>query len=321
MPNPGRGTTQDSQRRGATNASAGRSQGKNQSTSSARSAGRSGATSTSSRQSSTSGQRGASTTKATSGSTQSSPAPNRSTQINQADGGQTTQPTTPTPETNREQTTASQPDREMPMQPSRETSELEATQPGTSQSVGKRSSGQSSQIYGGGYGGGYGATGNPFMAVRRIMEDMDRLASNFGFGGGLFSPSIFEQDPFASGRRSAGGSSARGLQALWSPQIDVFQRGDQIVVRADLPGMKKEDVNVEIEQNALTIRGARRQEFEDESEGVYRSERSYGNFQRSIPLPEGIETDDAEASFNDGVLEITLPTPKNQGRSRKLQIR
>jgi HSP20 family protein len=342
--NAGRGTTQDSQRRGSTNANAGRSQGKNQSTTSARNAaGRSGTsgTSTSQRQTSAGSQRGTAATsqssqrgtaatsqssqRGTSTTKQSKPIQDRSSEINRADIGQTqaastisTESTTSQPSpTTRETATTSQADRELPMQSSRETGERETTPRGTTgQSLGRRASGQTAPTYG--YGGGYP---NPFMAVRRIMEDMDRLASNFGFGGGLFPPSLFGQDPFSSLRGNLGGSSGQGLQTLWSPQVDVFQRGDQIVIRADLPGLKKEDVNVEIDQNVLTIRGERRQEFEDDSEGVYRSERSYGSFQRSIPLPEGITADDAQASFTEGVLEIMLPTPKSQARSRKVQIR
>lgn len=331
--NAGRGTTQDSQRRGSTKTNAGRSQGKNQSTTSARNAGgRSGtASSPASQRETTTGQRGTSATsqstqRGTSAASQSNqrgtpPArqsnqiEDRSSQIKQTEIAQTQAASTTA-----EQTTISPGDREMPMQSSRETGERETTQRGTGESIGRRAGGQTSQIQSG-YGGGYGTIGNPFMAVRRIMEDMDRLASNFGFGGGLFTPSLFGQDPYASVRGSVGGSSGQGLPMLLSPQVDVFQRGDQIIVRADLPGLKKENVTVEIDQSVLTIRGERTQELEDDNEGVYRSERSYGTFQRSIALPDGVTAEDAQASFNDGVLEISIPKPKSQARSRKVQIR
>lgn len=322
MPNPGRGTAQNSEsrRRGATNSSStnssstNRGQGKNPTTTAARGAGRSD-TSTSQRQSSSGSQRGTTGTTGTAGTTRtpgttpskttpSSQTQERGTQTGQA---QTRQTASPSPE----QPSTAQADREMPMQSTRETAEREA-----STGVGRRSS-QETPVY-----GGYGV-GSPFLAIRRFMEDMDRLASDFGFGGTLFSPVSFGQEPLAGmrGLLQQGGRAGTGLPTLWNPQIDVFQRGDQLVVRADLPGTKREDVTVEIDQNTLTIRGERRQELEDRSEGMYRSERSYGTFQRSIGLPEGITPDDAQATFNDGVLEITLKTPKPQQRSKTIQIR
>jgi HSP20 family protein len=206
----------------------------------------------------------------------------------------------------------------MPMPPSRETSEREGVggQRETGTSVGRRAS-QGTPVYG---GYGYGGIASPFLAIRRFMEDMDRLASDFGFGSSLLSPSFFGQESGTQGLQQQEGRGS-GLQTFWNPQVDVFQRGDQIVVRADLPGLKKEDVSIEIDQNTLTIRGERRQELEDRNEGFYRSERSYGTFQRSIALPEGVTPDDAQASFNDGVLEITVKTPRSQQRSKKIQIR
>jgi len=72
---------------------------------------------------------------------------------------------------------------------------------------------------------------------------------------------------------------------MWSPQIETFQRGDQFVVRADLPGLRKEDINVEVTEQGITLQGERRVEHEEEREGYYRSERSYGSFYRTIPSP------------------------------------
>jgi HSP20 family protein len=109
--------------------------------------------------------------------------------------------------------------------------------------------------------------------------------------------------------------------AQWTPQIEVFHRGNDLVLRADLPGMKKEDVNVEISDNTITIQGERREEHEEEKEGWYRSERSYGSFYRTIPLPEGTITDSAKATFKNGVLEIVLQAPpKEVSRGRKVNI-
>jgi len=107
----------------------------------------------------------------------------------------------------------------------------------------------------------------------------------------------------------------------WSPQIEVRQRGNELLIRADLPGMKKEDVNVEIRDDAVILQGERKEEHEEEREGWYRSERSYGSFYRAIPLPEGTIADSAKGSFKNGVLEITLQAPpKEVNQGRKVNI-
>src|SRR5262249_43554774 len=107
----------------------------------------------------------------------------------------------------------------------------------------------------------------------------------------------------------------------WTPQIDISQHDNELVVRADLPGLSKDDVKVDVTEDAITIQGERRREHEEERGGVYRSERSYGHFYRVIPVPEGAKTDQAKASFKDGVLEITMPVPAEQAtRGRRLEI-
>jgi len=108
---------------------------------------------------------------------------------------------------------------------------------------------------------------------------------------------------------------------MWSPHIEVFERNGKLVVQADLPGIKRDDVNVRIEQDALIIQGQRQQQQTTNQRGYYRSERSYGSFYRTIPLPEGTDTESATASFRDGVLEIELDAPREQQRGRTLEIR
>jgi HSP20 family protein len=94
-----------------------------------------------------------------------------------------------------------------------------------------------------------------------------------------------------------------------------------LIVCADLPGLKKEDIQVEFSEDALTIQGERRQEHEESHEGYRTSERSYGKFYRSIPLPEGVNPESAKATFQDGVLKITVPLPAHAGpRSRRSEI-
>jgi HSP20 family protein len=93
------------------------------------------------------------------------------------------------------------------------------------------------------------------------------------------------------------------------------------VVRADLPGLSKDDVKVDVNEDRITIQGERKKQHEEEHEGVYRSERSYGSFYRQIPLPPGTMSDQAEAVFHDGVLEITMPAPPESARrGRRLEI-
>jgi HSP20 family protein len=131
---------------------------------------------------------------------------------------------------------------------------------------------------------------------------MDRLFDDFGFGRRWTSP---------FGRETA-------LEA-WAPDVDVFQKNNELTIRADLPGLKREDVTVDVTDDAVTIQGERKHEREEEREGFYRSERAYGSFYRVIPLPQGAITDQAKATFRDGVLEITLPAPPSS-KGRRLDI-
>lgn len=146
---------------------------------------------------------------------------------------------------------------------------------------------------------------SPFSFMRRFGEEMDRLFDDFGFGGNFLTPS-FGRD-FAQ-------------MSQWSPQTEVFERGNELVIRADLPGMTKDDIDVDIEDDAIIIRGERRDERTENEQGFYQTERSYGSFYRSIPLPQGIDAEQANASFNNGVLEITMPKPEQKQRGRRLEI-
>ncbi len=150
---------------------------------------------------------------------------------------------------------------------------------------------------------------SPIDAMRRMSDEMDhtfdRILSSWGF------PPLF-------GSRRQGGEQA---VALWAPRIEVFQKDDQFVIRAELPGLKKDDVEVNITDDAVTIQGQRRDEHEHQEGGFYHTERSYGSFYRSIPLPEGVIGDRADASFENGVLEIRIPSPPAEvRRGRKVEI-
>ena len=130
--------------------------------------------------------------------------------------------------------------------------------------------------------------------MRRMSEDMDR---NFGrfFG-------------------------SEGGQSFWSPAIEVSETGGQLRVHAELPGLKPEDVKVEVSNDQLVIWGERKSEQEENRQGLYRSERRYGQFYRAIPLPEGTKTEQAKAQFNNGVLEISLPIPEHKSNRREIPI-
>jgi len=93
----------------------------------------------------------------------------------------------------------------------------------------------------------------------------------------------------------------------WIPALDVFEKEDKFVVKAELPGMKEDDIDVSLVGDTLSIRGEKKTETEVKEENYYRCERSYGTFYRSIPLPSNVDADKIEASFEDGVLEVTLP--------------
>lgn len=152
-----------------------------------------------------------------------------------------------------------------------------------------------------------------FRVFDRFADEMDRVFEDFGFGRGLGRTSF--SSPGAPGRQGLGET------LRWAPQVEIHQQNHELVVRADLPGIKREDVNVDVTEETVTISGERKQEQQTERGGIYRTERSYGSFYRVVPLPEGAMTDQAKATFKDGVLEIRMPAPPEQvTRGRRLAI-
>lgn len=144
----------------------------------------------------------------------------------------------------------------------------------------------------------------------------------FGSFWGGRDPFASFWEPFGLTTRNWPFQTARhGAGSLWAPQIETFERGNEFIVRADLPGLKKDDVKIDITDDSLTIEGERREEHEEDREGYYRSERSYGSFCRVIPLPDGAITDSAKANFNNGVLEIVMQAPPREvSRGRRIEI-
>ena len=147
------------------------------------------------------------------------------------------------------------------------------------------------------------AFGGPFHMLERFADEMDRMFDEFGLGRGWDRLSHF------------------GEATTWTPRIDVTQQNNELIVRADLPGLNKADVKVDVTDDTVVIQGERHQEHHEDRGGIYRRERSYGSFYRAVPLPDGAIADQAKATFKNGVLEVRMPAPPEQvTRGRRLEI-
>jgi HSP20 family protein len=135
--------------------------------------------------------------------------------------------------------------------------------------------------------------GSPFGLMRELTEEMDRAFRGAGPGT--------QVEP-------------------WAPAVDVRQCDGDLVVTAELPGLKKEEVRVELTDDALIIEGERKREHKEDHEGFHRWERSYGKFYRAIPLPEGAKTDQAKAELTDGVLKVSVPVPESKKKIRQIPV-
>ena len=134
---------------------------------------------------------------------------------------------------------------------------------------------------------------SPFAMMREFTDEMDRMFRSNG--------------------------SETEIQT-WAPTTDVQRCDGNLVVSAELPGLRKEDVKVEVTDEALVIQGERKQEHKEDHEGYHRWERSYGSFYRSIPLPEGAKTDQVKAELKDGVLKVSIAVPEVAKKSRQVPV-
>ncbi len=140
---------------------------------------------------------------------------------------------------------------------------------------------------------------DPFRDLRTLQEEVNRL-----FTGSM--PRGFADEGIARG--------------AWSPSVDIYENKDQIVLEAELPGMKREDFELSIENSVITLRGQRQFEKKDESDNYHRVERAYGTFTRSFTLPNTVTAEGANAEYKNGVLRVTLPK-REETKARRIEIK
>jgi HSP20 family protein len=127
----------------------------------------------------------------------------------------------------------------------------------------------------------------PMGNLQSFQDEMNRLFNQF-FRGGT-------------------GEEAGGGVRTWTPPVDLYETDDALILKAELPGVSKDDVSIEIHQNTLVLRGQRKHEAEVKEENYHRIERAYGTFQRSFMLPTLVDQEHVQATYHDGVLELRLP--------------
>ena len=133
------------------------------------------------------------------------------------------------------------------------------------------------------------ATPGPFGLLRQMTSELDRM---FDDPWSVRWPALELE-----------------TTAVWSPKVDVFEKDNRLVTRIDLPGVKKDDVTVEFGDGQLKMFGERKNETEEKDKNFYRCERDYGSFYRAVPLPAGVTPEDVKATFENGVLEVSVPIP------------
>lgn len=139
---------------------------------------------------------------------------------------------------------------------------------------------------------------DPFRDLRSLQDEVNRL-----FSTNL--PRAFGEEGIARG--------------AWNPSVDIYENKDQIVLEAELPGMKREDFDLSIENNVITLRGERRFEKQDDSDNYHRVERSYGSFARSFTLPQTVQADEVTAEYRNGVLRVTMPK-REEVKARRIEV-
>lgn len=140
---------------------------------------------------------------------------------------------------------------------------------------------------------------DPFRDLRTLQEEVNRL-----FTGNVAR--AFDDEGIARGS--------------WNPNVDIYENKDQIVLEAELPGMSREDFDLSVENNVITLRGERHFEKKDDSDNYHRVERAYGSFTRSFTLPNTVSGEGAVADYRNGVLRVVLPK-REETRARRIEIK
>jgi len=130
---------------------------------------------------------------------------------------------------------------------------------------------------------------DPFGEMRRIQKDMDRLFNKFGEG-----------------------ATTEVSSSFWRPAVDIRETNEFFIIHADLPGMRREDIKIDLLDNVLTISGERNLEKKEENEKYHKLERNYGKYSRSVNIPKGVAQHQIKANFRDGVLEVLVPKAQQQ---------
>lgn len=150
----------------------------------------------------------------------------------------------------------------------------------------------------------------PFTRMSRLSREIDRM-----FEGLWRSPLGLLAD---RGGRGHGGNDP--FEARWIPDLEMHEHDGEFLVRVDLPGMRKEDVDVEVVGQSLVIQGERRQGCESDENGWHHSECRYGSFVRTVPLPENVDPEQIRAEFHDGILELRMPSPARAESRRRIHV-
>jgi HSP20 family protein len=158
------------------------------------------------------------------------------------------------------------------------------------------------------------AVWDPFDEVRRLEEAIDSVFSDFWRTEGRRALPT-------SSKHGKRGELAPTEEIIWSPAVDIIDREKEIVVKADLPGVDKNNIKIKVDPESISISGEIKKEKKEENETYYREERIYGKFSRVIPLPSEVDPEKAEAKFENGVLEITAPKVKPAKKVKEITLK
>ena len=139
---------------------------------------------------------------------------------------------------------------------------------------------------------------DPFRELKSLQDEMTRLFTGV-------QPAPFNREEMTRG--------------AWAPSVDIFEDKDRLILEAELPGMSRDDFEISVENNVITLSGERKFEKKTEGDNYHRVERSYGSFTRSFTLPQSVTADGATADFDNGVLRVSLPK-REETKARKIEI-